>query len=206
MLLLFKPKVLNAINKICESRKRPDDDSIIDYIIKTEASNVDKPLLVSITNELINQNLIENKKTRQGLDSFHLVKLSDAGNILNNFVNSTPPLGTSTTDILQPLHPKAVENTLPDATFTNTDAPMLKSTKNQQNGKLLQETPVLKSTQNQQIVNLPSQTPLKTEFFALKRLIKDELNDICETIEKISQKLDQVFYREYNKNLGDEIA
>ena len=206
MLLLFKPKVLNAINKICESRKRPDDDSIIDYIIKTEASNVDKPLLISITNELINQNLIENKKTRQGLDSFYLVKLSDAGNILNNFVNSTPPLGTSTTDILQPLHPKAVENTLPDATFTNTDAPMLKSTKNQQNGKLLQETPVLKSTQNQQIVNLSSQTPLKAEFFALKRLIKDELNDICETIEKISQKLDQSFYREYNKNLWDEIA
>ena len=206
MFLLYKPKVLNTINKICESRKRPDNDSILDYIIKTEASNVDKPLLISITNELINQNLIENKKTRQSLDSFHLVKLSDAGNILNNFVNSAPPLGTSTTDILQPLHPKAVENTLPDATFTNTDAPMLKSTKNQQNGKLLQETPVLKSTQNQQIVNLSSQTPLKAVFFALKRLIKGELNDICETIEKISQKLDQIFYREYNKNLWDEIA
>ena len=88
---------------------------------------------------------------------------------------------------MQPLHPKAVENTLPDAIFTNTDTPMLKSTKNQQNGNLLQETPVLKSTQNQQIVNLSSQTPLKAEFFALKRLIKDELNDICETIEKISQ-------------------
>ena len=83
---------------------------------------------------------------------------------------------------------------------------MLKSTKNQQNGNLLQETPVLKSTQNQQIVNLSSHTPLKAEFFALKRLIKDELNDICETIEKISQKLDQIFNREYNKNLWDEIA
>ena len=206
MFLLYKPKVLNTVNKICESRKRPDNDSILDYIIKTEASNVDKPLLISITNELINQNLIENKKTRQSLDSFHLVKLSDAGNILNNFVNITPPLGTSTTEILQPLHPKAVENTLPDAIFTNTDTPMLKSTKNQQNGNLLQETPVLKSTQNQQIVNLSSQTPLKAEFFALKRLIKDELNDICETIEKISQKLDQIFNREYNKNLWDEIA
>ena len=63
MFLLFKPKVLNAINKIRESKKRPDNDSILDYIIKTEASNVDKPLIISITNELINQNLIENKKT-----------------------------------------------------------------------------------------------------------------------------------------------
>ena len=29
MLLLFKPKVLNAINKILESKKRPDNDSIL---------------------------------------------------------------------------------------------------------------------------------------------------------------------------------
>ena len=63
MFLLFKPKVLNAINKIRESKKRPDNDSILDYIIKTEALNVDKPLIISFTNELINQNLIENKKT-----------------------------------------------------------------------------------------------------------------------------------------------
>ena len=97
MLLLFKPKVLNAINKIRESKKRPGNDSILDYIIKTEASNVDKPLIISITNELINQNLIENKKTRQGLNSLHLVKLSDEGNILNNFVDITPPFDTSTT-------------------------------------------------------------------------------------------------------------
>ena len=54
----------------------------------------------------MNQNLIENKKTRQGLDSFHLVKLSDTGNNLNNFVNITPPVETSTTEILQPLHLK----------------------------------------------------------------------------------------------------
>ena len=40
MFLLFKPKVLNAINEIRESKKRPDNYSILDYIIKTEASNV----------------------------------------------------------------------------------------------------------------------------------------------------------------------
>ena len=59
MFLLFKPKVVNTINKIRESKKRPGNDSILDYIIKTEASNVDKPLIMSITNELINQNLID---------------------------------------------------------------------------------------------------------------------------------------------------
>ena len=50
-------------------------------MIKTEVSNMDKPLIVSITNELIDQHLIKNKKTWQGLDSFHLVKLSDTGSI-----------------------------------------------------------------------------------------------------------------------------
>ena len=48
MFLLFKPKVLNAINKIRESKKRPRNDSILDYIIKTKASNVDKPLSLAL--------------------------------------------------------------------------------------------------------------------------------------------------------------
>ena len=121
MLLLFKPKVLNAINNIRESKKRPDNDSILDYIIKTEASNVDKTLIISITNELINQNLIENKKTRQGLDSLHLVELSDEGNILNNFVDITPSFDTSTTEVLQLLHPEAVENASPDPFYKYRD-------------------------------------------------------------------------------------
>ena len=43
MFLLFKTKVLSAINKIRESKKCPDNDSILDYIIKAEESNVDKP-------------------------------------------------------------------------------------------------------------------------------------------------------------------
>ena len=68
---------------------------------------------------------------------------------------------------------------------------------------------MLKSAQNQQNVNFlqeSSQTPLKAEFLALKCFIKDELNVIPETIEKVSQKFDQIFYREYTQNLWDEIA
>ena len=68
--LLFKSKVLNADNKIHESKKHPDNDSILGYIIKTEASNVDKPLIDSITNELINQNLIKIRKLGKVLIPF----------------------------------------------------------------------------------------------------------------------------------------
>ena len=115
--LLFKPKVLNAIKKIRKSKKCPDNDSVFEYIIERETSNVDKTLIASITNELIEQSLIENKKTQQDLDSFHVVDLSKTGN-------------TSTTKILQPLHPQAVENSSPDPTITNAKTPMLKSTQN----------------------------------------------------------------------------
>ena len=165
--------------------------------------------IISITKELMNQNLIENKKTWQGLDSFQLVKLSNAGNVLNYSVNIIPPVETSTTEVLQELHPEAVENASPDPTFTNTEAAILKSTENEQNANVLQETPVLKSSQHQENVNFShesSETPLKAVFLALKCFIKDELNDIRETIEKVSQKFDQIFYREYTKNLWDEIA
>ena len=36
MFLLFKPKVLNGINKFRESTKCPDNDSVLDYKIKTD--------------------------------------------------------------------------------------------------------------------------------------------------------------------------
>ena len=62
---------------------------------------------------------------------------------------------------------------------------------------------MLKSTENQRSANLlqkSSQTPLKAEFLALKCFIKDELNDIRQTVEKVSEKFDQIFYGKYTKN------
>ena len=68
---------------------------------------------------------------------------------------------------------------------------MLKSTQNEQNANLLQES---------------SLTPLTAEFLVLKIYTKHELNNILENIEKVFRKFDQIFYREYTKNLWDEIA
>ena len=38
----FQPKILRAIDRIKEKKKRPDIDSIYDYLPRTEASNIDK--------------------------------------------------------------------------------------------------------------------------------------------------------------------
>ena len=81
---------------------------------------------------------------------------------------------------------------------------MPKFSENQQNANLLQISS--KSTKCKFFLQDFSQTPLNAEFFALKCFIIDELNDICETIGKVSGKFDQIFCREYTKNLWNEIT
>ena len=77
---LFKPKILCAIDRIKEKKKRPDIDSIYDYLSRTEASNIDKISIELILNELVKENVVVNKKTSLG-DSFRRI------NTLPNLVN-----------------------------------------------------------------------------------------------------------------------
>ena len=70
VLSIFKPIVLSAIDILREKKKRPDVDSIYNHIIKTQASNVDKSLIESVVTNPMKDNLIVNKKTASGFDSF----------------------------------------------------------------------------------------------------------------------------------------
>ena len=47
-LSLFKPKILNTIDQIKQKKKRPDLNTIYEYLSKTEASNADKQLIETI--------------------------------------------------------------------------------------------------------------------------------------------------------------
>ena len=77
-LQLFKPKILNAIEIIRDKKKkRPDIDTIHDYVMRTEASNANKALIENVVKELIKQNILINKKATQGLDSFKILKNFD---------------------------------------------------------------------------------------------------------------------------------
>ena len=74
-LQLFKPKILNAIEIIKDKKKKHADiDTIHDYITRTEASNADKTLTENVVKQLVRQNILINKKTTQGLDSFKISK------------------------------------------------------------------------------------------------------------------------------------
>ena len=57
---LFKPKILCAIDRIKEKKKRPDIDTIYDYLSRMEASNINKISIEFILNELIKENVLVN--------------------------------------------------------------------------------------------------------------------------------------------------
>ena len=77
-LQLFTPKILNAIEIIRDKKKkRPDIDTMHDYIMKTEASNADETLIENLVKEGIKQNRLINKKATQGLDSFKKLRNVD---------------------------------------------------------------------------------------------------------------------------------
>ena len=66
-----------ALETIRGKSKRPDFDAIYRHIFKSEATNVDRDYIASVLNDLENQNVIYNKPTTQGLDSYFVVSQSD---------------------------------------------------------------------------------------------------------------------------------
>ena len=69
-LSLFKLKILKAIDQIKQNKKRPNLNTIYEYLCKTRASNANKQLIETILGNLIETNTIVNRKTRNVLDSF----------------------------------------------------------------------------------------------------------------------------------------
>ena len=74
---IFKPIITSAIETIRGRSKRSDIDTIYRHISKSEATNVDRGFIASVLNDLENQNVIFNKPTTQGLDSYFKVTHTD---------------------------------------------------------------------------------------------------------------------------------
>ena len=69
----IKYQILNSTDKIRKNKKRADLNVITKHILRTEVSNFDQDFIETMISELTDQNLIENKRTPQGLDSFRRV-------------------------------------------------------------------------------------------------------------------------------------
>ena len=72
----LKPKVLLALDKLREKKKRPDISSITYVLQKTEARN--SYLIESAINKWIGQKIIVNKKSQKGNDSVFWSTKSEA--------------------------------------------------------------------------------------------------------------------------------
>ena len=84
---LFKPKILKAIDQI-KQKKRPDIKAIYEYLSKIEASNAEKNLFETILGNLIETNILVNRKTPEGLDSFQTGRVyTSSHELLNVFLN-----------------------------------------------------------------------------------------------------------------------
>ena len=65
----IKTMILDRIDKLRGKKKRPDIDSIFDFLSKTVATNIDKDTLTNSISQRITQKVLLNKKTLNGCDS-----------------------------------------------------------------------------------------------------------------------------------------
>ena len=111
--LLFQPKILAAIDYIRNvNKQRTDAEAIYKYISRKEASNVNKTDIVNSIDELVKQNVVVNRKTNSGYDSFFVYN--------DNLVSPIPRTeltNKSTTPIITPEEPNSLTPNL-----TNTPA------------------------------------------------------------------------------------
>ena len=75
---LFKQKISSTIDQIKQKKKRPDLNTIYEYLSKTEASNTNKQLIETILSNLVETNIIVNRKTPKGFDSFQKLEVVEA--------------------------------------------------------------------------------------------------------------------------------
>ena len=68
----------DAIDQIKQKKKRPDLNTIYEYLSKIEASNTDKQLIETILASLVETNIIVNRKTPKILDSFVKLEVAEA--------------------------------------------------------------------------------------------------------------------------------
>ena len=119
----YKPKILDAIVKIRDSKKRPEIDSIFHDISRNEASNINKDRVQILISKLIDSNVITVKKTKLGQQSLFLTKDATAVSIkdktifisLNDGCQDATPADPNYID-LNETKPKYSGNTKPNPT------------------------------------------------------------------------------------------
>ena len=173
-LQLFKSKILNAIEIIKDKKKKcADIDTMHGYIARTEASNTDKTLIENVARELIRQNILINKKTIQGLDSFNISK--NVNQILQTSSDQTIPGPTQIMNATKTPDTEDIE--------TTPSSPLILNDILTTDTKIKQTTSFSNSYQE-------SFSSLKSELCELKLSLTNEICEIRNSIRDIKAKTD----------------
>ena len=81
-------KIVSSIKNVHEKKKRPYSNAIVDDLLKTDNTITEKILLNNALSILIDLNLVINKKTPNGLDSFFLTNYVQADPTINTLESS----------------------------------------------------------------------------------------------------------------------
>ena len=174
---ILKPKILDAIDQIRQRKKRPDTDSIYDFIARTCATNINKELIEVVIEELIAQNDVFNKKTAQGQDSFYKVNekevpLPNASPSIE-ISNTQSPI-TSDNEILEPSEEEPRDFDKTSNTIIDIQTPTLQKSLSHENLR----TP-------QDIRNI------RVQFSVLKSQVMCELSFLNHLINSLSENLEE---------------
>ena len=90
---IFKPTITLAIETIRDRIKRLDIDAVYRHISKSETTNVDHNFIALVLNDLENRNVIFDKPTTQGLDSYFIATHTDKKDPKN--IKSQPQITTA---------------------------------------------------------------------------------------------------------------
>ena len=175
---ILKPKILDAIDQIRQTKKRPDTDSIYDFIARTCATNINRELIEVVIEELIAQNDVFNKKTAQGQDSFHKVNEKEVP-----LPNASPSIEISNTQ-----SPIISDNEILEASeeeprdFDKTSNTIIDI-----------QTPTLQKSLSYENLETPQDIRnIRLQFSVLKSHVMCELSSLNQKISSLSENLKKV--------------
>ena len=73
----FKPKILMAIDKTNGKKKRADIETIHNFIVQADATNIDKNTIKDFVTQLVAQKLLIKKNKSQGNESYHKTPMEE---------------------------------------------------------------------------------------------------------------------------------
>ena len=185
---ILKEHILNAITEIRIKKKRPDNNSIFEYVNKKFEVNSNIEDVNAIILSLLEKNEIKNKPTKQGLPSYFVVN----NEIISNEdekedENSNDDLSFNFELLGTPPVQKVSHDTLNKSNVNNNQQSLSK--------KELDETAFIKES----ILNI------NAELMAIKSFVMDKLYSFNKTLDRVrTEQCDQTKLIEEMKNLSNE--